>query len=51
MCAAANGVDKETVTEVEWLQGFKARQRGGKEGAGAPPAFQLAEQGEQKCPF
>ena len=23
----------------------------GQEGAGAPPAFQLGEQGEQKCPF
>ena len=24
---------------------------GEQEGAGAPPAFQLGEQGEQKCPF
>ena len=29
----------------------QARRRGGQEGAGAPPAFQLGEQGEQKCPF
>ena len=24
---------------------------GGQKGAGAPPAFQLGEQGEQKCPL
>ena len=29
----------------------QARRRGGQGGTGAPPAFQLGEQGEQKCPF
>ena len=29
----------------------QARRRGGQEGAGAPLAFQMGEQGEQKCPF
>ena len=32
-------------------QHIQARRRGGQEGAIAPPAFPLGEQGEQKCPF
>ena len=31
--------------------GMRRHAGGGQEGAGAPPAFQLGEQGEQKCPF
>ena len=30
---------------------LQPRRRGGQRGACAPPAFQLGEQGEQKCPF
>ena len=42
--------NKLSVNSNAKLNKTQAFQRGGR-GAGAPPAFQLGEQGEQKCPF
>ena len=36
---------------LKFITSKQARRRGGQEGAGAPPAFQLGEQGGAKVPF
>ena len=43
--------NKLSVNSIAKLNETQACRRGGQVGADAPPAFQLEEQGEQKCPF